>query len=150
MPLFSVTDSLFVREGHPLSGRIIEPVELQDYPCVELTPDEGRFQHMMEDMQPKRLARNRMHLEERVIWSTNSMMAAVDMVNDSDAVMLSYPVCMADYFGRYRIVPLQTTQPSPRYNVGSYMMREKMDTAHVVQIQELMQLHLAPVRHLLI
>ena len=39
-----------------------------------------------------------MHLEERVIWSTNSMMAAVDMINESDAVMFSYPRCMAEYF----------------------------------------------------
>lgn len=150
VPLFSVTDSLFVRQGHPLSNRIIEPVELQDYPCVELTPDEGRFQHMMEDMQPKRQARNRMHLEERVIWSTNSMMAAVDMINESDAVMLSYPLCMADYFSHHKIVPLQTTQPSTRYNVGFYLMREKRDTAHVVQMLELMQQYLEPIRHLLV
>jgi len=149
-PLFSVSDSLFVRRGHPLCNKVIEPVELQDYPCVELTPDEGRFQHIVEDMQPKRLARNLMHLEERVIWSTNSMMAAVDMINDSDAVMISYPRCMTEYFARYNIVPLQSRQKSPRYNVGFYMMREKMDTAHVVQMQELMQQHLEPIRHLLI
>ena len=29
-------------------------------------------------------------------------------------------------------------------------MREKMDTAHVVQMQELMQQHLEPIRHLLV
>jgi DNA-binding transcriptional LysR family regulator len=150
VPLFSVTDSLFVRRGHPLGNNVIDPFQLQDYPCVELTPDEGRFQHMVEDMQPKRLARNQMHLEDRVIWSTNSMMAAIDMVNDSDAIMLSYPTCMADYFARYGIIPLQTTQQSPRYNVGFYMMREKMDAAHVVQMQALMQEHLARVSHLLV
>jgi DNA-binding transcriptional LysR family regulator len=150
LPLFGVSDSLFVRRGHPLCSRVIENFDLQDYPCVELTPDEGRFQHMVEDMQPKRLARNRMHLQERVIWSTNSMMAAVDMINESDAVMLSYPSCMASYFARYNIVALQTTQQSPRYNVGIYLMREKADAAHVVQIQELMYRHIEQIRHLLV
>jgi len=96
IPLFAVSDSYFVRRGHPLCDQAVSAMELQDYPCVELTPDEGRFQHVIEDMQPKRQARTRLHLEERIIWSTNSMMAAVDMLNDTDGVMLSYPSCMID------------------------------------------------------
>lgn len=150
LPLFGTTDSMFVRSGHPLAGRQIGPDELLDYPCVELTPDESRYQHMVEDMQPKRLARNRLHLAERVICSTNSMMSAVDMINDSDAVMLTYPTCMAGYFADYGIVPLKTTQESLRCTVGIYLMREKADAPHVVQMQALMHQHLEQIRPLLL
>ncbi|CAI0708095.1 LysR family transcriptional regulator [Serratia ficaria] len=149
LPLFGTTDSMFVRRGHPLLDRVVTPDALLDYPCVELTPDETRYQHMVEDMQPKRLARNRLHLAERVICSTNSMMSAVDMVNDSDAVMLAYPSCMAGYFADYGIVPLQMNQESPRCTVGIYLMREKADAPHVVQMQELMRQHLEQIRPLL-
>jgi hypothetical protein len=96
------------------------------------------------------MARNRLHLAERVICSTNSMMSAVDMINDSDAVMLAYPTCMAGYFADYGIVPLKTTQESLRCTVGIYLMREKADAPHVVQMQALMHQHLEQIRPLLL
>lgn len=148
LPLFSTRDSMFVRGGHPLLGRPVEEYELLGYPYVELTPDESRYQHMMDDMQHKRQARNRLHLAERVIWSTSSMMSAVDMINDSDAMMLNYPSCMAGYFAQYGLEPLQLAEESQPCTVGIYLMREKADAPQVVQMQELLHQFLEPVRHL--
>lgn len=150
MPLFSTTDSMFVRRGHPLLGKPVSPDALLDYPCVELTPDESRYHHIVEDMQPKKLARNRLHLAERVICSTNSMMSAVDMINDSDAILLAYPSCMAGYFADYGIEPLTLIQQGQRCTVGIYLMREKADAPHLMQMQALMQQHLEQIRPLLV
>lgn len=148
LPLFTTRDSYFVRSGHPLLGREIAPHELLDYNLVELTPDENRYQHMMDDMQAKRTLRSRLHLAERVIWSSNSMMAAVDMVNDSDGILLTYPRCMADYFAQYGLRPLQITTGSPNLAVGIYLMREKADTQPVLEMQALLKHHLEAVRSL--
>lgn len=141
LPLFATSDTLFARCDHPLQGRAVRPDDLLDYPCVELTPDETRYQHMVADMQQKKLTRNRQHLAERVIWSTNSMMSAIDMVNDSDAVMLTYPRCMAGYFARYGIAPLNM-ESSNICTVGMYLMREKADAPHVQQMLALMRQHI--------
>lgn len=150
VPMFAVSDSFFIRRDHPLSHRVVDPAELQSYPCVELTPDEDRFQHMVEDSGPKRQARNRMHMEDKIIWSTNSMMAAIEMINGSDAILLSYALCMKAFFATHNIVPLQSTQPGPRYNVGMYVMREKADASQVVGMQAIMQQQLDTIRHLLV
>ncbi|MNR54479.1 hypothetical protein D3C85_1746710 [compost metagenome] len=56
---------------------------------------------------------------------------------------------MAGYFADYGIEPLQLIQPGPRCTGGIYLMREKADAPHVVQMQTLMQQHLEQIRPLL-
>ena len=63
-------------------------------------------------------------------------------------MMLNYPSCMAGYFARYGLEPLQLAEESQPCTVGIYLMREKADAPHVVQMQELLHQFLEPVRHL--
>ncbi|YCI27987.1 LysR family transcriptional regulator [Erwinia sp. PK3-005] len=141
LPLFSTANSLFVRAAHPLLNLPVEPEKLVDYPCVMITPDAVRHQHIVDDMQPKKRERNQYHLTERVIYSTNCMLAAIDIVNSSDAVM-PYPACVAGYFSRYGIMPLPLSQESSRAMVGIYLRRENADAPHIKQAMTLIYQHL--------
>ncbi|WP_318368041.1 LysR family transcriptional regulator [Enterobacter sp.] len=137
-PLFTVTDSMFARDGHPLCGHKVTPEALLDFPHLKLTPDEKRYRQIVEDVQQQKLSRNRLHLTEQVVWSTNSLVSAIDMLNHSDAVLQSYPACMADYFAAHHIVPLKGTQQGQKNIVGVYILREKIDAPHVIQVQKMM------------
>lgn len=55
IPLFLSHDGVFVRAGHPLTGKICSKQDLVDYPSLLVTPDEEKYySHLVDD-----LARNR-------------------------------------------------------------------------------------------
>ncbi|WP_237680842.1 LysR family transcriptional regulator [[Erwinia] mediterraneensis] len=132
MPLFSTENNLFVCAGHPLLNLPLSPEKIRDYPYVIMSPDAVRHQHIIDDMQPKRRERKQYHLSERVIYSTNCLLAAMDIMHDTNAIM-PYPSCLADYFKRYHIVPLSLTQENSRAIAGIYLRQEMADTPHVKQ-----------------
>lgn len=148
LPLLSSTDACYVRAGHPLLERIVGKEEALAYPHVELTPDEPRYQHVMEDMQAKRRERLQLHMTERVVYSTNSIMSAIDMLAATNGIMI-FPSCMQDYFARFGIVTLRLKEPLRKGIVGIYLMREKGEDPHITQVIELMRQHMEQNRHLL-
>lgn len=148
LPLLSSTDTCYARTGHPLRGRTVGQEELLAYPHVELTPDEPRYQHVMEDMQAKRRERLQLHMTERVVYSTNSVATAVDMLAATNGIMV-FPSCMQDYFARFEVLPLRLKEPLRKGIVGIYLMREKGEDPHITQVIELMRRHMEQNRHLL-
>ena len=40
--------------------------DLMDYPTIEITPDEVRHSHVVEDFQPKSLSELQLHLTEKI------------------------------------------------------------------------------------
>nr|WP_229655784.1 LysR family transcriptional regulator [Pantoea sp. 201603H] len=147
LPLFSTVNSIYARRDHPLFtlNRPLTLEQLLPYPYMELTPDALRHQHLVEDLQPKKHERKLLHLTDRILYSANSMMAALDMLQDSDAVM-PYPTSMAPWFSRYNIASLPMTRASKREMVGVYIMAENAETPHISQaialIRQHVQLHL--------
>lgn len=142
LPLFSSANNMYVRQGHPLLDIAI-PItmdHLLPFPYLEVTPDTVRQQHIVEDMQSKKNERNQLHLTERVLYSTNSMMAAIDMLGNTDGIM-PYPASMADYFTRYQIVPLPLARENKRDTVGIYLMRENADAPNITQLMGLIRLY---------
>jgi len=122
-PLFEVHDLLFVRHGHPLAGRTCSVDDVFQYPMVELTPDEVRHAHVVEDPLPKQVERTKMHLNDRVVYKSNSIMTCIDIMLESDGI-LPFTNCMAGYFFRYGIVSLELAERSGKGVVGVYMTEE--------------------------
>jgi DNA-binding transcriptional LysR family regulator len=148
LPLLSTTDACYVRTGHPLLERTVGKDDVLTYPHVELTPDEPRYQHVMEDMQAKRQERLQLHMTERVVYSTNSIMTTIDMLAATNGVMV-FPSCMQNYFARFGIVTLRLKEPLRKGIVGIYLMREKGEDPHIAQVIALMRRHMEQNRHLL-
>lgn len=138
-PLFSSSEASFVRKHHPLADTIASEIDLENYPIVELTPDEVRYRHLIEELHPKRKSQGLLRLTEQVRYSTNSMVSAIDMLNGSDAILLSYPLSMGPYFLGHDIVPLRLEKSRPKGMIGIYMIREKMEAVHIQQITGLIE-----------
>lgn len=121
--LFQVHDSFFARPGHPLAGGKCSIGDIFQYPMVELTPDEVRHAHVVEDPLPKQVERTRSHLNERIVFQSNSIMACMDLVLESDGI-LPFTVCMGGYFRRYGVVALELDERFGKSIVGIYMTEE--------------------------
>lgn len=132
MPLFSTENKLFVCAGHPLLNLPLTPEKIRDYPYVIMSPDAVRHQHIIDDMPAKGRERKQYHLSERVIYSTNCLLAAMDLMHSARAIM-PYPGCVADYFKGYNIVPLPLAQENSRAMTGIYLRQEMADTPHITQ-----------------
>lgn len=148
LPLLSSTDASFVRTGHPLLGRVVHQDELQHFPYLELTPDEPRYQNVMEDMQPKQRERLQLHVTERIHYSTNSIVTAIDMLAATNSILM-FPSCMGSYFARFDVRPLNLKEPQRNNMVGIYLMREKVEDPHIMAVLTLMRRHMEQNRHLL-
>ncbi|HHG8774821.1 TPA: substrate-binding domain-containing protein, partial [Raoultella planticola] len=141
-PFFSVRDKMFARNGHPLCGELVTPEALLDYPYLKLTPDEKRYRKIVGDLKKNSLNNNSLHMTEPVIWSTNSLISAIDILKHSDAVLRAYPGTMTAFFAEHNIVPLRSSHKGEVNIVGMYCLRERWDTPQIVEIQMLMQEHL--------
>ena len=71
-----------------------------------------------------------MKLNDKIIYSSNSLLTSIDIVNSSNAVM-PYPVSMAGYFSRFGICPLQMGEEYNKGTIGIYIPREKIDEPHI-------------------
>ncbi|WP_108124283.1 LysR family transcriptional regulator [Saccharospirillum mangrovi] len=125
-PLFKVRDACFVRQGHPLLQRPVSFEDLLDYPHLALTPDETRYSRaVVTNPQFKEAERHTYHLADRVVWSTSSMSAALDILRDSDAVMI-YPASIAETLVASGVVPLELSEVQEAMDVGVYRLEERV------------------------
>jgi DNA-binding transcriptional LysR family regulator len=132
-PLFLAHDRLFVRAGHPLVGTPCSLADAFQYPMIELTPDEDRHAHVVEDPLPKQAERVKLHLTERVVYRSNSIMTCVDLALDSDGV-LPFTGCMAGYYRAFGIVPLTLTEEFNKGNIGIYLTEEAADDPRIREV----------------
>jgi len=142
LPLFISTNKFFVRRGHPLTFKECSLDDLMDYPHVEITPDESRYQHMVEDMQPKKLEKTLLHLNEKIIYSTNSLMAGIDMVNHTNGVM-PYPGSLEHHLKQFNLVSLNVSDTQGRGSVGIYLLRERYNDEFIHDVLALMRHYMA-------
>lgn len=138
MPLFMSNDDVFVREGHPLLGKPCRHSDLLDYPSLLVTPDENRYLHLVDDPHPKKQHRSLLQLNEKIIYTSNSILSSLDIVRDSNAVM-PYPRCMGDYFRGFGILALEMVERYNRGMVGVYLPRETADDPHIAQVLTLIR-----------
>lgn len=85
-----------------------------NYPSLLITTDEQQYLHLVEDLARKQQDQADMQLNDKIIYTCNSLVASIDMVNTSNAVM-PYPGSMAGYFAQFGIVPLDMDE---EYNKG--------------------------------
>ena len=148
MPLFISRDKVFVREGHPLTMKTCSKDDLQDYPTIEITPDEVRHAHVVEDLQPKKLERTQLHLTEKILYSSNSIVTCVDMACSSNG-LLPFPGSMEPYFKSFKLVSLTLTEDYTKGTIGIYLIRERQDDPHIQNVLELIHQSLEKNRHLI-
>lgn len=148
IPLFTASDAVFARAGHPLSGKVCSKQDLVYYPSLLITTDEPKYLHLVEDMAIKKQEHEDMKLNDKIIYSSNSLMAAIDLVNTSNAVM-PYPGSMGEYFSKFGIVPLEMAEEYNRGTVGIYISREKMDEPNIQTLCQQIQTQVGKRRHLL-
>lgn len=124
--LFKVRDACFVRADHPLMGRRVDYTDLLDYPHLAVTPDETRYSRaVITNPQFKVAEQLQYHLADRVVWSTSSMSAALDILCDSDAVMI-YPETMTERFAEDAVVPLTLKASQEAMEVGVYRLEDRL------------------------
>lgn len=139
LPLFMCFDSAWVRAGHPLLLQPhCTPEDLLAFPHLDITPDETRYREVVQDLEQKEAQRSAYHLRERVVWSTSSMSAGLDILRESDAVMV-YTSSMAPYFRAQGLEELPIDLPQP-FTVGIYCLQERL---HEPSVDHLIRL----VRH---
>jgi len=131
LPLFISEDKVFVRRDHPLTYKPTCTLEdLVAYPTLEPTPNENRYQHLIEDPQQLKLHRSIHHLSEKILYTSNSMITSIDMVNDSNA-LLPFPGSMEPFFNRGGLVSLTLTKPYGKAPIGIYLLWEMADDPHI-------------------
>lgn len=148
LPLFISRDKVFVREGHPLTIRACNKQDLLDYPTIEITPDEVRHAHVVEDLQPKKLERTQLHLTDKILYRSNSITTCIDMACSSNG-LLPFPGSMEGYFKQYNLVSLTLTEEYTRGTIGIYLIRERQDDLHIQDVLELIHQSLEKNRHLI-
>jgi len=139
VPLLPTIDKVYVRREHPLTFKPVCTVEdLVDYPTVEVSPTESRYQHLIEDPQQLRLFRSIHHLSEKIVYTCNSMLISMDLVNDSNA-LLPFPASMEPYFNDFGLVSLQLKEHYSTGSIGVYLLREMSEDAHINDVLTLMR-----------
>ena len=139
IPLFLTQDWVYVRKEHPLATRVCSNQDLENYPIIEVTPDEHRHQFVVEDLQPKKLEREQLKLTEKILYRSNSLFTCMDIANRSNGILL-FPKHMAAYFKRFNLVNLQMSEEYQRKgNVGIYLIRERQHDLHIQDIQEIIR-----------
>jgi len=130
VPLFVALDKVYVRQNHPLTYK--EACSLEDlvaYPSMEATFNDLRYRGLIEDTQPLRQYISTHHLNEKINYTSNSLHTAIDLVNDSNAV-LAFPASMEPFFQRYGLVSLTMKESHWKGTIGIYLRRDSSDDPH--------------------
>lgn len=134
MPLFQCFDGVYARADHPLAQRTAcSEEDLLDYPHLDVTPDETRYRDVVNEADSTHHPGYCRH--RRVVWSTSSMSAGIEILLESDAVM-SYASSMTPYFTDKGLVEL-SLPPSGPARVGIYCLAERQDDPSVQHMVEL-------------
>lgn len=135
MPLFQCFDGVYARADHPLAQRTAcSEEDLLDYPHLDVTPDETRYRDVVNEADSAHLHPGYFR-HRRVVWSTSSMSAGIEILLESDAVM-SYASSMTPYFIDKGLVEL-SLPPSGPARVGIYCLAERQDDPSVQHMVEL-------------
>lgn len=123
-PLFINSEEVYVRKGHPLLGRVCSNEDMARFPSVELGAPNKRYNHLQLQIPEISSYQKRHYLQEKVIYQTNSLLTALDLLQNSDAI-LPYPAGMKDYFATFEIIPLKILECFNKSAVGVYLHKDK-------------------------
>lgn len=131
--LFSVEDAYFARMDHPLSGAARVHTDLSHYPRLDVAPFVNRHLGIIEraDFDPTLASQS---LSKMPQYSTNSVTAGIDILQDTDAI-LTYPIVFNDYLRRHGIEAIDVTdRPKKWIAIGLYRLSEKEPDHHLGEI----------------
>lgn len=123
-PLFIHVDEVFVRKGHPLLGQLCNNKDLARFPSIALRTPNQRFIHL-QNQTPELRSFDKLHyLQEKVTYQTNSLLTALDLLQNSDAIF-PYPTGLKSYFESYDVVALKMSDYFNKSAVGVYLHKDK-------------------------
>ncbi|PKH04259.1 LysR family transcriptional regulator [Psychromonas sp. MB-3u-54] len=123
-PLFINSDKVYVRKGHPLLEKTCSNEDLARFPSVDLAAQTNRFSHLQHQTPERSSHQKRHYLQEKVIYQTNSLLTAIDLLQNSEAI-LAYPASMKDYFANFDLVELKLQACFNKASVGVYLYKDK-------------------------
>ena len=132
-PLFSSNDAVFVRKGHPLQELTCSDEDLARFPSVDLTTPKKRFSHLRQEIPEVSSFEKRHYLQEKVIYKTNSFLTAIDLLQNSDAI-LPYPAGMKDYFVSFDLVTLKLQKCFSQATIGAYIHKDKTQDKQTLEL----------------
>ena len=120
--LFDVEDAYFVRAGHPLTKGKARRRDLARYPRLDVAPLVNR--HLGIINAPGYVAEPDWTHPLRTPLSTNSVMAGLNLLQDSEAYLV-YPVAVAPEFSTAEVVVLDVEdRPRDRIQIGIYTLSD--------------------------
>ncbi|MEZ9626450.1 LysR family transcriptional regulator [Aliivibrio fischeri] len=142
-PLFSSHEEVYVRKDHPLLERVCSDEDIARFPSVDLGASKKRYAHLVQQQNNELSTFQKRHyLQEKVIYNTNSLLTALDLLQNSDAI-LPYPVGMKAYFEGFGIVPLKMKKCFGKATIGAYLHKDgqqnKQSIALLEQFKELIK-----------
>jgi DNA-binding transcriptional LysR family regulator len=131
--LFTVQDANFARENHPLAGVECSRADVANFPRLDVAPFVNRHLGLID-----RIAFDQMEIERRNLQSgvctTNSMTAGIDMLQDTDAILV-YPIVCQTFFQRHGVTMLDVAdRPRTLIEIGVYRLAEKELDEHLNNI----------------
>lgn len=135
-PLFQCSEEVYVRKGHPLLEITCSNEDIARFPSVDLGAAKKRFSHLVQKQNDKLTTFQKRHyLQEKVIYNTNSLLTAIDLLQNSDAI-LPYPITMRDYFAGFDLVPLQMKECFSKATIGAYLHKDKLQNKQSIELLE--------------
>ncbi|EJG0887820.1 MULTISPECIES: LysR family transcriptional regulator [Vibrio] len=130
IPLFQTVDAYFVSPNHPLLGKTVTEEMLHEYPALSVTYDAKKFAHVIDNPIPKQNERERQQLDDRPTYEVDSLLASIDVLKESVAVM-SYTRHLQSYLESFGLRCLtMKSEPNPG-TVGIYRHRRETSESHL-------------------
>lgn len=132
-PLFTSRDAVFVRKGHPLLELTCSDEDLARFPSIDLCTPKKRFSHLQYEIPELRSFQKRHYLQEKVTYTTNALAAAIDLLQNSDAIF-AYPAGMTDHFANFDLLPLKLQECFSQATIGAYIHKDKTQDEQIVDL----------------
>ncbi|MDO6541731.1 LysR family transcriptional regulator [Photobacterium sanguinicancri] len=139
IPLFQTTDAYFVSPDHPLLGKTVTNDMLHEYPALSVTYDAKKFSHIVDNPSPKQYERDRQQLDERATYELDSLLASIDVLKNSVAIM-SYTKALQTYLESFGLQCLTMEKEPNSGTVGIYHHRRETSESHLALIEKITQL----------
>ena len=119
---FEVEDAYFVRFGHPLAGRTVLRRDLAPFPRLDVAPLVNRHLGIVDA--PTGVKEPDWSHPLRTPLSTNSVIAGLDLLKDSDAYLV-YPVSVKPEFREADVTVLDVKdRPRDKVVIGAYTLND--------------------------
>ena len=131
--LFSLEDAHFARKNHPLKGKKSLLVDVAHYPKLDVAPFVNQHLGLIErdDFDPQFITRS---LAQTGLFTTKSMTTGIDMLQDSDAILV-YPIVCQPFFQQHGIDNLNISNSCrQKIRVGIYRLAEEEPDPHLSNI----------------